>query len=425
MHSRTLGLALFFAALPLFSENWPTWRGPRLDGTSKETGLPVSWDKTKNVAWMLPLPEVSGSSPIVWENRVFLHVSEGGRMYLWSIDRDKGSVLWKQPVAGGDHKVRKGNMSSPSPVTDGKTVWVLTGTGVVKAFDFSGKELWMRDLQADVVKFGLNHGYGSSPLLFRDGLYIQILHGMHTDDPSYVVRLDAKTGRTVWKVERPTDAVQESPDSYTTPAIAYNKEGKAQLIVTGGDYVTGHDLNTGKELWRGGGMNPRGNPFNRIITSALVLDDLVFVPTRVNPMQTFRTFGSGDISKSQLVWATPNGPDVPTPVTDGKLLYMINDRGIVYVFDARTGKEVYGGQRIAPATYSSSPVLADGKLYMSNEEGTTVVLKAGPAFEVLSENKFDEYTLASPAVSDGQIFLRTTSALYCVGKRNSAGVASR
>lgn len=425
MRIRVPAIALLCVVLPAAAENWPAWRGPRLDGTSKETGLPVRWDKTTNVSWTLALPEVSGSSPIVWENTLFLHVAESGKLFLWSIDRDKGSVNWKKHIADGDHKVRKGNMSSPSPVTDGKTVWVLTGTGVVKAFDFTGKELWMRDMQADVVKFGLNHGYGSSPLLFRDGLYVQILHGMHTDEPSYVVRLDTKTGRTVWKVERPTDAVQESPDSYTTPAIAYNKEGRAQLIVTGGDYVTGHDLNTGKELWRGGGMNPRGNPFNRIIASALVLDDLVFVPTRVSPMQAFRTFGSGDVSKSHLVWDTPNGPDVPTPVSDGQYLYMINDRGIVYVFDPRTGKEIYGGQRITPATYSSSPVLADGKIYMSNEEGTTVVLKAGPKFEVIAENKLDEYTLASPAISDGQIFLRTTSALYCIGKRNSAGVASR
>src|SRR4249920_1079456 len=121
-----LAITLIWAALPLVAENWPTWRGPRLDGVSKETGLPVSWDKTKNVTWTLPLPEVSGSSPIVWENTIFLHVAEGGKLYLWSVDRNKGSVNWKKPIADGDHKVRKGNMSSPSPVTDGKTVWVLT-----------------------------------------------------------------------------------------------------------------------------------------------------------------------------------------------------------------------------------------------------------------------------------------------------------
>jgi len=119
----------------------------------------------------------------------------------------------------------------------------------------------------------------------------------------------------------------------------------------------------------------------------------------------------------KLAWATPNGPDVPTPVSDGKLLYMINDRGIAFCFNAKTGEEVYSGQRIKPATYSSSPVLADGKIYMSNEEGTTVVLKAGPTFEVLAENALDDYLLSSPAVSDGQIFIRTTKHLYCIGKR--------
>jgi outer membrane protein assembly factor BamB len=389
-----------------------------MDGVSKETSLPVSWDKEKNITWRLAMPDVTGSTPIIWGDQIFLHVAEGGKLWLWSVDRNKGEPVWKKQIADGDVRVRKGNMSSPSPVTDGKTVWVLTGNGIVKAFDFAGNELWARDLQKDVVKFGLNHGYGSSPLLFRDGLYIQILHGYKTDDPSYVIRLDTKTGRTVWKVERPTDAIVESPDSYTTPAIAW-KDGKAQLIVTGGDYVTGHDLNSGAELWRAGGMNPRNNPMNRIIASPLVMDDLVVVPTRVSPMQVFRTFGSGTVTDSHLVWATPNGPDVPTPVSDGKLLYMVNDRGIVYCFDAKTGKEVYGGQRIKPAIYSSSPVLADGKIYISNEEGLTTVIKAGPTFEVLAENPLDDYILSSPAVSDGQIFIRTKGHLYCIGQRRS------
>jgi len=236
---------------------------------------------------------------------------------------------------------------------------------------------------------------------------------MHTDDPSYVVKLDLKTGKTLWKVERPTDAQTESPDSYTTP-VTIQHQGKTQIVVTGGDYVTGYDPATGKELWRGGGMNPRGNPMNRIVASPVVTGDLVFVPTRVNPMQAFKPVASG---KPVLAWDTPNGPDVPTPVTDGKLLYMINDKGIVYCFDAQTGKEVYGGQRIRPAAYSSSPVLADGRIYMTNEEGTTVVLKTGRVFGVLAENALDDYTLSSPAVSDGQIFLRTKGWLYCIGKR--------
>jgi outer membrane protein assembly factor BamB len=397
--------------------NWPTWRGPNRDGVSSEKNLPLKWSQTENITWKLPMPEVSGSTPVIWGENIFLNVADSGSLYLWCVDRNKPEVKWKSKITDNDMKVRKGNMSSPSPVTDGQTVWVMTGNGVVKAFDFSGKELWMRDFWKDYGRFGLNHGYGSSPLLHGNGLYIQVLHGMHTDDPSYVVKLDPKTGKTLWRVERPTNAIHESPDSYTTPVIVKAKAGE-QLVVTGGDYVTGHDLATGKELWRGGGLNPRNNPANRIVASPLVLGDLVVVPTRVNPMQIYRAGGSGDVSQSHLVWATPNGPDVPTPVTDGKYLYMINDRGIAWCFEFATGKEVYSGQRIRPAIYSSSPVLADGKIYMSNEEGSTVVLKAGPVFEVLAENLLDDYLLASPAISDGQIFIRTTKHLYCIGKRN-------
>jgi outer membrane protein assembly factor BamB len=355
----------------------------------------------------------------VWGENIFLHVADGGSLYLWCVNTADGAVRWKQKVADNDYKVRKGNMSSPSPVTDGRTVWVMTGNGAVKAFDFSGKELWVRDFWKDYGKFGLNHGYGSSPLLHNGAIYVQVLHGMHTDDPSYVVKLDGKSGKTLWKIERPTNAIHESPDSYTTPTIVVSG-GKQQLVITGGDYVTGHDLDSGKELWRGAGLNPRNNPANRMVASALVHGEYIVVPTRVNPMQVFRAGGSGDISKSHLVWDTPNGPDVPTPVTDGKLLYMINDRGIVYVFDLASGKEVYGGQRIPPAIYSSSPVLADGKIYISNEEGQTIVLKAGPQFEVLAQNTLNDYHLGTLAISGGRIFMRTTGHLYCIGERSAS-----
>ncbi|MBM3739652.1 MAG: pyrrolo-quinoline quinone [Acidobacteria bacterium] len=417
-HMRRTLVATLAALTALQAENWPNWRGPRADGTSAEKSLPTTWNQTTNITWKLAMPEVSGSTPVVWGDTIFLSNSDGGSIQIWSVDRNKGTVKWKAKVADSDDKVRKGNMSSPSPVTDGKTVWAMSGNGQVRAFDFSGKELWHRDMWKDYGRFGLNHGYGSSPLLLSDGLVIQVLHGFKTDDPSYVLKLDRNTGKTLWKVERPTDATVESPDSYTTPVLIMAK-GKPQVVITGGDYVTGHDPATGKELWRGGGMNPRGNPMNRIVASPVTLNDIVYVPTRVNPLQAYRAGGSGDVTKSHLVWANPNGPDVPTPVTDGKYLYMINDRGIAWCFDALTGKEVYSGQRIKPAIYSSSPVLADGKIYMTNEDGLTTVIKAGPTFEVLAENPLEEYTLSSPAVSNGQIFIRTKNALYCIGKRAS------
>lgn len=398
------------------ADNWPQWRGPTLNGVSAEKNLPARWTTEENVAWKLALPEWSGSTPVVWGSSVFLNVAEKGELFLWCVDRRKGEVAWKRPLGGGDEKMRKQNMSSPSPATDGRSVFVMTGTGVLKAFDFAGKELWARDVQKDYGRFGLNWGYASSPLLLDDALYVQVLHGMKTDEPSYVLKIDKRTGKTLWRVERPTEAVRESPDSYTTPTVLRHGR-QTEIVVTGGDVVTGHDPATGKELWRAGGLNPENHPFNRIVSSPIALDGIVYAPTRVKPLLAFRAGGRGDVSKSHLLWATDNGPDVPTPTTDGTYFYVVNDRGIVWCLDAKTGKEVYGQQRIRPSTYSASPVLADGKIYVTSEDGVTTVFKAGPKFELVAENDLKEYTLSSPAVSDGQIFIRTAQHLYCIGKK--------
>jgi hypothetical protein len=261
------------AGAALLGADWPSWRGPANNGVSPETGLPVTWGakcldelaatpassieppaaaasvppgqrgrgrrggregrpvapfscnklETENVAWRVPLPAYSGSTPIIWGDTIFLNVATAantGELELWAIDRRTQKVAWKRPMANTNHMERKQNMSSPSPVTDGKHVWVMTGVGALKAFDFAGKELWSRQIQEDYGKFGLNWGYASSPLLRGNALYVQVLHGMKTDDPSYILKIDAMTGKTIWRVERPTEAVLESPDSYTTPAWA-------------------------------------------------------------------------------------------------------------------------------------------------------------------------------------------------------------
>jgi outer membrane protein assembly factor BamB len=421
-----LAALLFCASVAtLPAENWPQWRGPSLNGVSAEQALPVRWSKSENITWMLDLPAWSGSTPIVWGDRIFLNVAEdlrqrsGDNLFLWSVDRARGTVIWKRPIGGGNHQEQKQNMSSPSPVTDGRTVWVITGTGILKAFDFDGKELWARDIQKDYGRFGLNWGYGSSPLLHGDSLFVQVLHGMKTDDPSYLLRIDKATGKTVWRVERPTRARVESPDAYTTPALL--RYGTSiEIVLTGADVVTGHDPATGKELWRADGLNPDNDPNYRIVASAVVHGDLIIAPTRERPMLALKAGGRGDVTKTHVLWSFGNGPDVPTPVTDGAYVYVINDRGIMWCLDLKTGKEIYGRKRLSPATYSGSPVLADGKIYITNEDGKTVVVKAGPAFEVLAENDFDDYTLSSPAVSEGQIFIRTAKHLYCIGKRRGA-----
>jgi len=180
--------------------------------------------------------------------------------------------------------------------------------------------------------------------------------------------------------------------------------------------VTGYDPVTGEELWRATGSNPDRAPNYRLIASPVVHDEILYVPSRVRPLLAFRAGGHGDVSQSHRLWSFMNGPDVPTPVTDGKYFYSVNDRGIVWCLDAKTGQEIWGGQRIKSAIYSASPVLADGKIYVTNEDGLTTVLKIGPKFEVLAENDLSDFTLSSPAVSDGHIFIRTAQFLYSIGK---------
>jgi outer membrane protein assembly factor BamB len=252
--------------------------------------------------------------------------------------------------------------------------------------------------------------------LHGDALYVQVLHGMRTRDPSYLLRIDKTTGKTLWRIERPTKARVESPDAYTTPALL--QYGAAtEVVVTGGDVVTGHDPISGKELWRADGLNPTNDANYRIVASPVTFGDLIIAPTRERPMLALKAGGRGDVTKSHLLWTFGSGPDVPTPVTDGTYVYVVNDRGIMFCLDARTGRELYGRQRLRPGTYSASPVLAAGRIYVVNEDGLTSVVKAGPAFQLLAENELDDYTLSSPAISSGQIFLRTTKFLWAIGKR--------
>jgi outer membrane protein assembly factor BamB len=306
-------------------------------------------------------------------------------------------------------------------VTDGKLVWVMTGYGVFKAFDFNGREIWSRDIQKEYGRFGLNWGYASSPLLKGDALYVQVLHGMKTDDPSYVMKIDKLTGKTLWRVERATPAVFESPDAYTTPTWI-ESNGRAELIITGGDVVSGHDPATGREYWRADVLNPQRNGAYRIVASPTIVNDLIIAPTRISPLVAMRPGGNGDVAKTHVAWTFMQGPDVPTPVSDGKLLYVLRDNGVLHALDVNTGSVVYGPVRLPSGTYSASPILADGKIYVTTEEdGVTTVFRAGPKFEVIASNRLLDdcapYCLSTVAISDGQLFMRTSSFLWAIGER--------
>jgi outer membrane protein assembly factor BamB len=420
------------------TENWPQWRGPHLNGTSGETDLPTTWSMDSNIVWTLELSAWTGATPIIWDDTIFLNVSyvtqAAGRsrrgrgapaaapaatadlnVELWRVDRRDGSVIWKKVLSDGDHQERKQNMSSPSPVTDGEHVWVMTGTGWLRAFDFDGNEIWARNISDDYWSFGLNWGFASSPLLHQGALYVQVLHGMKTDDPSYVLRIDKMTGETVWMVQRPTNAIRESPDSYTTPALL-QYDGRTEIVITGGDVVTGHDPETGAELWRSDGLNPENNRNYRIVASPLIIGDVIIAPTRVKPMLALKAGGRGDVTTSHRLWSFDGGPDVPTPVSDGELLYVVTDRGVLHAMNVQTGELVYTNQRLEPGTYSSSPTLADGKIYLMSEDGVTTVVRAGPEFEILATNSLDGYTLSTPAGSHGHIYIRAGETLYAIAE---------
>lgn len=411
-------------------ENWPQWRGANMDGVSDATGLPVTWSETENVVWKAPLPSWSGSTPIIWGDRIFVASPSkaegnaemgGASLLLLCLSKKDGSVLWERELDKGNVLNSKQNASSPSPATDGKCVYAMTGTGAVVGMNMDGEVLWKHNLQTDYGPFGLNFGYGASPLLYNGKLIIAVIHGYTTKAPSYLLAYDTADGKLLWRVERPSDAVLESPDAYITPVVLHF-EGKDQIIVTGADYVTGHDVETGKEVWRAGGLNPRHFDRARIIVSPLAVDGLVYAQANRRPMLVLRGGGSGDVTTSHLVWSwdKPNGPDVPTPSCDGKSLYMVDDHSVMTCLNAKTGETIWGPEHTTPGIVSASPLLADGKIYFTNEEAVTTVVKAGPAFAVLAANKLDNAggrTLSSFAVSGNQLFLRTATHLYCLGNK--------
>lgn len=450
------GFALLLATLPAHAANWPAWRGPHGDGTTTTArNLPESWGLEQNIKWKKEMPAWSGSSPVVWGDRIFINSPSkeqvvaqadtplsgsaaararrgggGGRsptatgpggqeILLLCLSRATGEELWRKQFDKGNEIKMRHNSSSPSPVTDGKLVWTMSGNGVIACFDFDGNEKWAFNTPEKFGRLGLNHGYGSSPLLLDGKLIVPVLHGMRTDDPSYVFALNATTGEVLWKVERPTDAVNESPDAYTTPAVV-EVNGKKQIVVLGGDYITGHDAETGKEVWRGGGLNPRKNGAYRIVPSPTVRDGMIFAPTRVTPLLAFKAGGSGDISQSHLAWKFEGqgAPDVPTPLSDGKYFYIIGDNGQMTCLDAKTGAVVYGPEETGIGVTSGSPVLADGKIYVTSHTAETAVLQAGPTYKLIARNTLDNsWTLSTPAIVDDEIILRTGTHLYCIAKK--------
>lgn len=398
--------------------NWPQWRGEKHDGISDESGLPVRFDKTENVLWRLPLPGPAGATPVVWSDRIFLTSAKGQDLVLMAVSTG-GERLWEQTVANHNESVRgdEGNFASPSPMTDGKHVWAIMGTGDIGCYALDGKKAWKFNLQDRVGKFNIAFGMTSTPVLDGDRIYLQLLFtgGRH------VLALDKGTGETVWQVERKSDARDECEHSYASPTLY--RDGRQEYLLThGGDYIVAHRLTDGSEIWRCGGLNPLGNynPTLRFVASPLAVPGLIVVPSAKNgPVLGIDPTAKGNITESEEShrWTRgENTPDVPSPLVHDGLVYLCRENGTLLVLDAKTGEEVYQ-ERAYSDRYRASPVYADGKVYLTSRDGTITVVKAGRKFEVLAENKMGESISSSPVISGGRIYLRSFDALYAIGAK--------
>lgn len=425
MYSKSL-LLLVLGLLPwgvAHAEDWPQWRGARLDGISHEKNLPVTWDAKEGVAWRLPMPGPAGSTPVVFGDKIFVTSVDGEKLVLICVGTD-GKEQWRKTVSSGNKDVRgdEGNSASPSPCTDGKHVWVFFANGALACYTTTGEEVWNFDVQSRYGKLDIAFGMTSTPILDGDKLYLQLIHGEGNPKTreAKVVCLEAKTGKEVWQQERPSDGRDECEHSYASPII-YRDEKLSFLITHGADYVVGHDLATGKELWRCGDLNPVGNynPTLRFVASPVAVPGMIVVPSAKNgPVVCLKPDIHGNITddKAAYFWRRDRDtPDVPSPLIDNGLVYLCRENGNIICVDAKTGKEHYQ-HATARDRHRASPVLADGKIYLAARNGVVSVVATGTEFKLLSSNDMKESISASPAVANGRIYLRTFNALYAIGK---------
>ncbi|MDE0467197.1 MAG: PQQ-binding-like beta-propeller repeat protein [Candidatus Poribacteria bacterium] len=407
-------LAAFMFVGNGFADNWHQWRGPNNDGISHETDVPIQWSQTENVKWRLPLPGEAASTPVVWEDKIFLTSAEGNALVLMCISTE-GEELWKQTVGHGNRSVRggEGNSAAPSPVTDGEHVWAFLGTGDLACYDFDGNQVWHTNLAERYGSFNLYFVMSTTPLIDKDRLYIHLIHS----NAWLVLALDKMTGKEIWKHKRKSDATDECEQAYTSP-ILYRDAEREYLVVHGADYVTAHSLEDGSEIWRCGGLNPvmGYNPSLRFVASPVATEGLIVVPSAKNgPVLGIDPAAKGDITDSKWqLWKLRQGtPDVPSPVIHDGLVYLCRERGDLICLDAETGEQLYR-ERTHRHRHRASPVYANGHLYLTSRDGLVNVVKTGRAFEIVASNSLGEVIAASPVISNGTLYLRSYQALYAI-----------
>jgi outer membrane protein assembly factor BamB len=424
--------------LLLAASNWPQFRGAGSTGVTEDPNLPEIWSKTENVAWKTPIPGMGWSSPVIWGDRVFLTsvVSSGEveppkkglyfggerkvtpvehRWMVYALDLKSGQIAWQHEA----HKAvptftrhLKNSYASETPVTDGERVFVYFGQVGLYCYDLKGKLQWTKRFDPVNTRYGW--GTAASPVLHQGRLYLV----NDNDDKSYLMAIDKKTGNVLWKVDR------DEKSNWATPYI-WEHAKRTEIVTPGTDKTRSYDLD-GKLLWEFKGMSSISipTPFSKFgllyLASGYVGD-----PNR--PVYVVKPGANGDItmpkgqtSSEFVAWYLPQGgPYNPSPIIYGDNYYTLYDRGFLTCHDARTGKEIYGKQRIDPATtaFTASPWAYNGKLFALSEDGDTFVMQPGAEFKVVRKNSLDEMSMATPAIAGGSLIIRTASNVYCIRKK--------
>jgi outer membrane protein assembly factor BamB len=399
------------------AENWPQFRGLQSQGRSNETNLPLEWSDTDNIAWKVPIPGESWSSPIVWGDRVFVTTAtEGGvRCHVLAVDRKSGNILWNKPVFEQPlrRKESRNTYATPTPATDGQRVYACFGDGSFAAVDFAGNVVWVNREHP----FYSQHGLGSSPVLYRDMLIMAFDGSNQGDDKelgwqrpwdrAYLVALDTATGKERWRGQRGMSRI-----SHGSPVI-WEHDGRAEAVSEAGDVLQGFDAATGERLWSypviGEGKAP----------SVAIGAGLAFTSGGWGGRESIKAFrlgGSDRQGETDFVWEHRRGmPKIPSMLYVEPNLFAVSDDGVATCMEAATGNVLWR-ERLG-GNYSASPVAADGRIYFLADDGLTTVVAASDEFKVLAKNPLRERVQASMAVSGGQLFVRGERHLYAIGKK--------
>lgn len=411
-------LLIVFSATIARAENWPRWRGPEGNAVSRETGLPIRWSTTENVRWKIKVPGEGGSSPIVWDDAVFLTSSleHGTRRSVHCFDRQNGTLRWSREIRDPNPEITSAlaGHAAATPVTDGKHVIAMFGNAGAVCYGFDGRLLWRRPFG----EFESELGFASSPILFGDAVILVCDHdgSRFSTFDSFLTALDLNSGEVRWKTERPGLF-----RSWSTPIVVPAGKDQWELVVNAQDELRGYDPQSGQLLWQVRGMTGWVTP------SPVFGHGMIFATSgKDGPTMAVKPDGRGDVTETHVVWQQRRGaPYVCSPLLYGDHLFVHNEQGVLTCFAARTGEQL--SRKRLEGKFTASGVAAEGRLYLTNDAGETFVLEATPQLRLIARNALDEEVLASPAVSAGTLFLRTQTRLYCLGRRveDSASGARR